>query len=1335
MHRVVDYCSDRAWIVVAAIILSVLVYVGIGRQLAANVHYYKTDIEQLIERNTGLHAEIDTLHCGWTFFSPLFELKNIRLYAPGNLSSPVLSARSINVEPDVLASLLVFEPRLINLHVDGLKVNLHRDDAGRYGLPGMVSNSTQSAMSNNLLALTLRQSLLSLTDSAFTLTSTSDEPIEVSNLNIQLKRLSEFYQASLTTDMDGQALKIVVEAYGNPFNKQNTVIQLYAKLASGELLRWLPRRLIEKVESKASIQLDEWVAGAEFWGSLEEGRLSELRGVLESKLLKVSSTRTDEKLDIQKLFSRFQLSLSQQYNVALQFDGLQFYLGDEFWPDSRLRVNVSETLESVDVVMDKAVVSILSELALFTEALPDASHEILAALDAEGMLHNFSLHVEKESDDPFVLNSGFSSLGINQWGKVPGMSGVSGALRMTASEGAVFLDSQNLQFFSEAYFRRPLHLDFLTGPVSWLINADSEIRVKSGKLALGSNDMSLDTFLSIYVPVTSTASSDNEAASAETDELKEETDVRDDYFLPQLFLTAHFNESAAQFISQYLPPKLSDNLLSWLDNGLLDGSVTGDLLYHGQLNWRNPLAHTLQVNVLFDDVVLDYMPGEWPMLTDLNGEMFIDDGEVSFSVNDGKIMQADINALKGSVGVTPAWPETHLEFSGSLKGSMTDSLRVLNETPLKEVIDGAAEDWRGEGRVSAQLAMEVPLETSKRETDVKLKMHFYQADLALPAYDLNFLKITGDLNYTSEQGLFSHNLRAELFDYPAAIIIPEVSEDDVLFQLLIDSQIQLSTLATWSRQPLISFAQGRAAYHGDLVLKSGQKGINPLSPAVAHQAPLNDPKENEVSSSPVLVYLNIESDTSGVRFNFPSPISKARDQSRPLKFSMVSQGDVNQYNITQDGIFDAHLSLRQGSADEIRLALGSAHTALKDKGGVTVLGVLDTFDWNEWEPFLLELTQRYEKLDESVLAAGEQTSSSESVSFIETINSIDLDIKHFAGFGMDIDEMNAHLIRDDRSWLLGADSPALKGEFKIPDDKRPIEAGLAYLYLVDDEEEIPVPAESGSAIELEAGDFPAVKGIIDHFQYGDMKLGRWHFKGKPVNNSYHIESLNIQLGSLSVAAQGQWGGQGEANNTRLIGTAKTENVGELMSIWGQEATIISRKGRMNFDMSWPFSPVDFELNKISGKMDIKIDDGRFLDVGAASALRVLGILNFANIGRRLKLDFGDLLKSGHSFDDITGDMILTQGVLNVHRLDIKSPSSSMHVFGDMDFNNDELDMRMDVELEISKNLVAIAAIVGGPAAGGGMFLIDRLIGDRLAKIATLKYVLKGTVSEPVIKIK
>jgi hypothetical protein len=41
-------------------------------------------------------------------------------------------------------------------------------------------------------------------------------------------------------------------------------------------------------------------------------------------------------------------------------------------------------------------------------------------------------------------------------------------------------------------------------------------------------------------------------------------------------------------------------------------------------------------------------------------------------------------------------------------------------------------------------------------------------------------------------------------------------------------------------------------------------------------------------------------------------------------------------------------------------------------------------------------------------------------------------------------------------------------------------------------------------------------------------------------------------------------------------------------------------------------------------------------------------------------------------------------------------------------------------------------IVGAPAVGGALFLIDKLIGDRVARFASVKYTVKGPWKEPKI---
>jgi len=132
MYRFIDYFSDRLWIVVAIIILVVNTYVMLGRYLANSVQVYRTDVVELLEQRTGMHAEVGELSGKWTFFTPVIELAEVNLYQKSGFNAPIISAKKIVLELDVLASLLVREPRLVKLSVYGLDLNLQRNAEGVY---------------------------------------------------------------------------------------------------------------------------------------------------------------------------------------------------------------------------------------------------------------------------------------------------------------------------------------------------------------------------------------------------------------------------------------------------------------------------------------------------------------------------------------------------------------------------------------------------------------------------------------------------------------------------------------------------------------------------------------------------------------------------------------------------------------------------------------------------------------------------------------------------------------------------------------------------------------------------------------------------------------------------------------------------------------------------------------------------------------------------------------------------------------------------------------------------------------------------------------------------
>ncbi|MBL4609016.1 MAG: TIGR02099 family protein [Pseudomonadales bacterium] len=1329
MHRVIDYCSDRLWIVVAMIILVVSSYVMLGRYLANSVHLYRADVVELINQRTGMHSEIAQLSGRWAYFTPVIELVRVGLYQNSSKNSPVISATKVVFEVDVLASLLVGEPRLVKLSVHGLDVSLERNAQGEYSVFGFDKKRSGGQGELDLLPMILRQDLLMLHDSTITVNLEDGNTLVISDLDLALKRFAGFYHLAASTEMSGQAFRLVTEINGNPLEWKTNDMDVYLRIGKGDLLRWLPKSLLENISKRSAIGLTQWRAGTEIWGRWEQGKLSSLRGFFENELLEFNYKGEDALVSLSQLNSQFQLDMDGNDNVQLQLQDFSFNVGKAVWPASGIKLNLNSEAGTADVQIEEGELASLSTLLLQTGILKTSMQEMLGELALKGRFRNTTIHLEKESEEIFDLSADLDSIYCKQWKYIPAVNNLSGQIQLKPASGIIQIESEQLGLASPHYFRQPLLVETLRGPVAWQTK-ENNIQVQSAHLIVSNADVQGEFVLGVKVPLRKKGMAQNQTdaeqgqgGSGEKENAKlielEKTQGSD----AELYITARFDNIVGQSLSLYLPPSLPNDVLQWLDTGLLGGQLNGRLLYHGSLNWRNPLSqHTLQTLLKFNNATVDYLPGEWPLLSQAKGSLFIDESNVSFVVEEGKIWDSNVKIPYGFVGKNSKLPMVHVSLDASYESPVQDALRLLNETPLKDVVGGSAKTWQGSGGVSGKMLLSIPLAKSDKEMALDVVADFQKAKLSLPEFDLVFSDLNGQLRYNNADGLYSNTMHASLFGYPAEINLPKFdSSDGTLFRLDLDSQITLKTLTSWSHQPVLSFMDGLIEYHGELSI------LNP---------------------SAVTTLLRISSDTEGMSMDLPAPFGKSKDQARNTLFQMLSQGESLYYYIRQDQVFDAYLKMDESKPETLRLVIGEEREISEGRAGVSISGQINRLNWDEWEHDLSLLVKRYDDLDEQAKknVASPASAQQESPDFIDMITGINLQIEHFDGFGLQVESMETNSIRVGQSWWVNADSPTVKGLFKIPDDDSPIALDLDYFYIPEEDstedaktvsagEPVQVGVVEKSVLDMTPAEFPAVSVKIADLRVDGWDLGKWTFTGKPSGELYSIDDLKVELADQVLDAKAVWRPDGLQSVTEFKGVARGKNIGKLMSVWGHTPTIVSNSSLLNFDLYWPHSPLDFSFETVSGDANLKIKEGRFLDVGAASALRVLGILNFAEVGRRLRLDFGDLIKSGHSFNRIEGPMRFNRGILAFEKLKIQSPSSKIALSGDVNLVDDSLDMVMNVELEITKNLVAIAALVGGPAAGGGMFIIDRLIGDRLAKIAGLKYIVSGTLANPEIRLK
>jgi uncharacterized protein YhdP len=270
--------------------------------------------------------------------------------------------------------------------------------------------------------------------------------------------------------------------------------------------------------------------------------------------------------------------------------------------------------------------------------------------------------------------------------------------------------------------------------------------------------------------------------------------------------------------------------------------------------------------------------------------------------------------------------------------------------------------------------------------------------------------------------------------------------------------------------------------------------------------------------------------------------------------------------------------------------------------------------------------------------------------------------------------------------------------------------------------------------DVDPRNIPAMNIKITQLFQGDQLVGAWSLKVRSTPNGIQMSDMSMGLKGMLLQGSGGWEGTPGATNSWIKGQVAGKNLADVLQAWGFAPTVTSQEFELNVDGRWPGSPAWVGLKRYSGSLDATLKNGQFVEVeGGAQALRVFGLLNFNSIGRRLRLDFSDLLGKGLSYDKVKGLLVASDGVyVTRDPITLIGPSSNLELNGTLDMVRDRVDAKLLVTLPVTNNLPIAALIVGAPAIGGALFLVDKLLGDRVARFASVQYKVEGPWKEPKI---
>ncbi|GGI88017.1 YhdP family protein [Halopseudomonas pertucinogena] len=1019
-------------------------------------------------------------------------------------------------------------------------------------------------------------------------------------------------------------------------------------------------------ELLAQARIQRMVAGGQLWGQWRNVRLERMDGVLRMPVVELDLPRPAPATEDLELQFQLQLEDDQQ---RLDIQQLSLRLGEQRWPDTRLQLTRHPQHGDWQARIDRVPLQLLGQW--LPAALPhEGAAQILDTLAPEGELQGVLVRGGKLADfADWNIQAALHEVGVQAWEGVPAMDGMSGVIAGKPAGGELRVDSGPWSMHLPRLFPERWHYHRLQGGLTWRWSQPQGLELTiPGAEAEGEEGIAT-TRLHLQLPPPGGT--------------------------PTMDLRVALNDTRAEFHGRYLPTESSamePALTEWLRATELSGDVPQAIFsYQGPLRGATREERAIRLYARLQQGRLNFQPG-WPALEQVDATLHLHNLDMNISEARGQLLQTSLDNIQVALGRT-ADQALKLSIRGDIDGPLADGLHIMQQTPLARLTGDPLEGWTGEGSLQGNLQLGVPLGGAS-EPDVHLQLQASASQLNIAQARAPLRDLSAEFIYQHGTGLSSKNITAQFLGEP---VRAQLGVRDGTHQLRMDGSHSMEQLRSWPMLEAVpeKLASGRAAWTAQLLLGEG------------------------------LRRLVVQSDLRDVQLDLPGELAKRSGDRLPsrLQLDMGQTGrwqfqlgdDLRGILLERDGVLAGDIRYRQGIPQQ-PATRGIAVAARFDR--------VDVDQWRDWwRPDLLSGT--------GAGGSGPGAGPGEQL-----ISRVQISAGRLSGFGLDLQNLDVLATPRDSGWQLTAEHPQLSGRVLLPAQGAPIELDLQRLVVARPQED---PVDTHGLVEpllpedplkdFNPASVPAMRVSIDELHWGDELVGATAFNLRPATAALDISDIDLSLrGGLQVMGSMRW----DESRSRFDGTLAATDIGRVLSAWGYAPSVRSSSFGSQVSLSWPGSPAWFALKRSSGSLSLQAEDGT-LDSGesSADALRVFGLLNFNALTRRLRLDFSDLFGKGVAYDTFSGEAVLTNGLLQtLSPLVMDGPSVKLQLDGNLDLPADRVDMGLLVTLPVTNNLPLAAIIAGAPQIGGVLFLVDRILGDRVARFASVRYRVSGSWKQP-----
>ncbi len=744
-----------------------------------------------------------------------------------------------------------------------------------------------------------------------------------------------------------------------------------------------------------------------------------------------------------------------------------------------------------------------------------------------------------------------------------------------------------------------------------------------------------------------------------------------------------------------LPKTMDIDLLEWLNKAIIGGDLEHtSMVMRGKLSAFPFDQHDgiFEVYSQLQHVGLDYTPG-WPALNDLKANLLFRNRALYINAEHGFIEGGEL--LKAEAIIPDLLsPLPVLRIDTQLKSALENGQQIIQKSPLKETLGKELAPLALQGPMALALGLEVPLgEQANEEVKVRGIITLREGVVRVPDWQLEIPHLAGEVTFT-ENSVKAEQLTGYLFESPADFRISSMlMTEEPGLRVMASGQLVADRLLNWLNVPDFKQVTGDTDYQAELIITTQQ---------LAKQ-----------------VNLMVHSTLAGLKLELPVPLAKEANEAK-----------LSECKIHFDTNDLIRIAFKYGDNLNVAYSLLHQNNEWRSMGGHIHLGEKRLAKYREDSILLidgdiaeLEVGKWQDFAKHSGIGAAKTGKSP-----LEPL--VELNIAHLKMLGEDFTNarVEAQFENALQRWNIAFDGATLKGHMILPQaDSQDIQIDLQKLTL------------SGNS---EVSSFWENQEQTSMTQPIEIKIAELHIDKKaltqvqarfvPSESGYHFNNVKANIKNTTIELTGEWNYLQDKKVTTK-GKIITQNIGEALLALGKEGTLKGANGTVDFSLEWEGTPAKIDYATLGGQAALSLRQGYVQGVNPGIG-RILSLLNLDNVKRRLKLDFGDVMKSGFAFDELDAKLQFGKGKVSSNKIMLNGPSAKIEAFGQADLLSQGLSGEMVVMPDVTGSLPVAAAIAAGnPAIGAAVWVVDRMFGHKIQEINRFRYQILGSWQAPQVK--